>query len=253
MRGPAAAIRAGLGTIAAGLGDLLLPRTCASCHSGIEGGAVFCDACQIELLHHVATLYCPRCGASVGPFATRTWEDGCARCPNPLPRFERVYRVGPYKPPLREAIRSWKYRGAPGAYRYWTNLLVERISQDAGASTFDLIVPVGMYWSRRWARPLDHAAVLAEALGRQLNLPVLRELIRVRNTPQQAHLSQTQRKENLRDAFSVRRGTDLAGATVLLVDDVTTTGATANEATRTLQAAGALHVHLAVIAKAGKV
>ncbi len=84
------------------------------------------------------------------------------------------------------------------------------------------------------------------ATGKQLG----DQLIRVRHTPPQVHLPRTRRIENVRGAFAVRTKRRIEGARVVLVDDVTTTGATANEAARTLLKAGASNVHLAVIAKA---
>ena len=83
-----------------------------------------------------------------------------------------------------------------------------------------------------------------------LGLPVGDELVRVRNTPPQVNLSRTGRMANVRDAFAVRHAAGVRGANVVLTDDVTTTGATANEAARTLLRAGANDVTLAVLAKA---
>jgi len=112
-----------------------------------------------------------------------------------------------------------------------------------------LIMPTPMHWTRRILRGWDHARALAESIGRELALPIGNELVRLRNTPQQAKLPRSKRIENVRGAFSVRNTRGLVGASILLVDDVTTTGATANEAARTLLNAGAARVTLAVAAK----
>jgi len=125
------------------------------------------------------------------------------------------------------------------------------ISGDDDEGGFDLVMPVAMHWRRRLVRGWDHARTLARAAARKLGLPVGNELHRVRNTPPQVHLPRSRRIENVRGAFSVtpRGAKALDGAHILLVDDVTTTGATANEAARTLLRAGAARVVLAVIAK----
>jgi predicted amidophosphoribosyltransferase len=107
-----------------------------------------------------------------------------------------------------------------------------------------------MHWRRRLGRGYDHARVLAREVGGRLDVPVGAELVRVRHTAPQVNLPATRRIENVRGAFAVGDARAVAAADVLLVDDVTTTGATANEAARTLLAAGAARVVLAVVAKA---
>jgi ComF family protein len=126
-------------------------------------------------------------------------------------------------------------------------LVAAEIDDDQTAP--QLIMPTPMHWRRRLVRGWDHARALAGAIARELRLPVGNELVRLRNTPQQARLPRSRRIENVRGAFAVRKGDGLVGASILLVDDVTTTGATANEAARTLLQAGAARVTLAVVAK----
>ncbi len=118
--------------------------------------------------------------------------------------------------------------------------------------SYDVVVPAAMHWIRKLLRGGDHAALLVEELGKALNLPISFELIRVRNTPPQVHLSRARRIDNVRGAFVAKSKTSVNGARVLLVDDVTTTGATASECARTLFSAGASRVSLAVIAKSEK-
>ena len=122
----------------------------------------------------------------------------------------------------------------------------------------NLVLSVPMHWRRRLLRGYDHARVLAKAMAGELRLPLGHELVRTRYTPPQAHLPKSRRLENVRGSFAVRgtvatggaRGpATLFGAHVLLVDDVTTTGATADEAARVLLRAGTSSVTLAVIAK----
>lgn len=82
----------------AGLMDLLLPDVCASCGAAEPTAAGLCDTCNQQLLHSVTLGYCPRCGASLGPNVPARM-DGCAACPTTLPRFQRLWRLGPYAPP----------------------------------------------------------------------------------------------------------------------------------------------------------
>lgn len=237
-----------------GLFDLLLPGVCPGCSRAEIGAGGLCDACNVKLLSLVALPYCLRCGSTIGPNIP-AYPDGCPQCPNPLPRFDRVFRLGPYADPLRPAIGSLKYRNRCGLFNRLGETLAEVVRAGAEEPLFesyDVVVPAAMHWVRRLFRGGDHAALLAEELGRSLGVPVGHELLRVRNTPPQVHLSRAGRVANVRGAFVAAGKSSLNGARVLLVDDVTTTGATANECARTLLKAGAQKVSLAVIAKAEK-
>ncbi|MBN1942213.1 MAG: ComF family protein [Phycisphaerae bacterium] len=230
--------------------DLLLPNVCGGCEDRATPRGQLCDACGVKLLALIALPYCPRCGATLGP-NVRAYPDGCGACPSPLPRFGRVFRLGPYAPPLRNVIRRLKFYHRLGLAKKLCEMLAERIAAEGdGDLSPDVIVPVPAFWLRRFSRGLDHAALLAEHLARELSLPIGEELLRVRNTPQQAQLSRTQRFASVRGAFRTADASALRGARVLLVDDVTTTGATAGECARTLLQAGVTSVQLAVLAKA---
>ena len=233
----------------AGAGDLLLPATCGACAAAEVAADGLCGPCGQRLLAMVALPYCPRCGATVGPNIP-VREDGCAACPPTLGRFAQVIRLGPYAPPLRQAIRELKYRRLEALLGRLGELLAMAVEARLGEYPADVVVPVAMHWRRRWSRGFDHAAALARRLARRLDLPLGNELVRVRHTPPQARLSRTARIEMIRGAFAVRSAAAIEGAHVLLVDDVTTTGATAGEATRMLLNAGALRVTLVVVAKA---
>jgi len=231
-----------------GLADLALPGVCAACGAAEVAADGLCTGCNVRLLALVALPYCPRCGTTVGPNIP-TSEEGCSACPNPLPRFAQVVRLGPYTDPLRGVIRELKYRRRDWLHHRLGRML-GRAAMRSGEANLDLVIPVPMHWRRRLVRSCDHARVLASAVAAELELPLGDELIRIRHTGQQVGLSRTQRIENVRRAFALRRSARIEGAYILLVDDVTTTGATADEAARTLLRGGASKVLLAVVAKA---
>ncbi|MFA6132887.1 MAG: phosphoribosyltransferase family protein [Phycisphaerae bacterium] len=234
--------------LAGGLVDLFLPASCGGCGDGQVAAAGLCQRCSVRLLELVCLPYCPRCGATVGPNIP-VRDDGCRGCPNTLPRFAQVIRLGPYADPLRPAVRDLKYRGRDALRRQLCMLLAEAVAARTDPRPLDLVMPIPMHWRRRLGRPFDHARLLAATLAGALDLPLGDELVRTRHTPPQVHLARSRRIENVRGAFGLVRPASLAGAHVLLVDDVTTTGATANEATRTLLEGGVSAVTLTVIAK----
>jgi len=242
------AVMRGLGGLARGAADLVWPESCAACGSAqpcVEG---LCEACNVRLLSLVALPYCPRCGSTLG-VNIPAHDEGCAGCPPTLPRFVRTVRLGPYAAPLNGAVRELKYRRQETMRRRLGRLLAQAVASQLPDETFDLALAVPMHWRRRFARGYDHAGMLAAAVARELDMPLGRELIRVRNTPPQVRLPRSRRIENVRGAFAVTKPRAVAGANILLVDDVTTTGATANEAAHVLLRAGALRVTLAVVAK----
>ena len=238
----------GLSYIARSAVNLIWPETCTGCNTNGATAAGFCQDCGRRLLALTVLEHCPRCGGTLGPGLTAS-EDGCYGCPDVMPRFRQVVRLGPYAPPLRNAIRQMKYRRGGQAPRHLCRMLARAVASRCPEADFDLVMPVPMHWLRRLARGCNHSGSIASAMASELALPLGQELIRVRNTPPQVHLSASRRAANVRGAFGVSSRRGLAGAHVLLVDDVVTTGATANEATRTLLAAGARRVTVAVLAK----
>jgi ComF family protein len=129
----------------------------------------------------------------------------------------------------------------------WAEHAGQRL-RSAGAT---VVIPVPLHWRRRWSRGYNQSEALARMLATRLALPCRpRWLRRIRNTPQQTQQTPSARSENVRGAFAARPGSPLAGQTVLLVDDVMTTGSTAGEAARALRAAGAGRVVVAVLARA---
>jgi len=120
-----------------------------------------------------------------------------------------------------------------------------------GDANYDLVIPVPLHRERlRW-RGFNQAAMLANAVARRIDRPLdLRTLVRVRPTPPQTRQNRVERVKNLRRAFAVRRPARLSSRRILLIDDVMTTGATADECARTLIAAGARRVDVLTLARA---
>jgi ComF family protein len=115
----------------------------------------------------------------------------------------------------------------------------------------DIVVPVPLHWRRRLARGYNQSEALARAVADRLGLPCRPSLLRrVRHTPQQTQQSPAGRRDNVRGAFAARLGRAFAGKSILLVDDVMTTGSTASEAARALREDGAARVVVAVLARA---
>ena len=147
-------------------------------------------------------------------------------------------------------MRAFKYEGAHRLTGWIAALLPEPPFAGEALGRECVLVPVSLHPARRAARGFDQALLLAEAVGFHWGIPVIAALERIRNHPPQARLDATGRRQNVRGAFRVMQGSLVRGRTVLLVDDVATTGSTLIEAAGALEEAGAVWV-LALAASHG--
>jgi ComF family protein len=232
-----------------GARELIYPGCCLLCGQPIPSEQThFCSICHQELFVD-SDPSCPHCAGTIGPFAV---IDGrCHACRNESFAFEQVIRLGRYDGVLREVILRLKNQRGEGL----AELLGERWAEESAARfasvQVDSIVPVPLHWLRRWRRGYNQSAALCRGLATRLGVPYHTSwLRRIRNTPRQTSQLPAARKVNVRGAFQARPGAPLKGRSVLLVDDVMTTGATASEASRALRAGGAGRVVVAVLARA---
>ena len=163
--------------------------------------------------------------------------------------MDAVVHAAAYAGSAKELVHRFKYQADLAAGRVLGRLLAERCGA-ALPDEVDLLVPVPLHRRRLGARGFNQAALLARAAGRRLGVPVaVAALARARNTRTLAGLHPDERAAELGGAFVVRRPGRVAGLRVLLVDDVLTTGATAEGCCRALKSAGATWAGVAVAAR----
>jgi len=244
-----AAKQSALITLARGLLQIFYPNLCWICRQPLPPEQpAFCPPCREALLTDPRPS-CPRCAATVGPFADL--ETGCPACRAEEFAFDRAVRLGTYEGPLREVILRLKTAHGEGLAEIVAGEWAAGAAEKLRALGIHCVVPVPLHWWRRWQRGYNQSDALGRALAKVLCSPFHPYgLRRLRKTAMQVHLSVTKRRENVRGAFEARRTVALAGKTVLLVDDVMTTGSTAHEAARALRRAGAARVVVAVLARA---
>ena len=207
----------------------------------------FCQDCLYELPIY-SPPFCLRCGAGPVPQPIV----GCGACRKSRFRFAQTIALGKYDAGLRHLLLKMKHETGEATSLAVAQLMWSRCRERLTELTVDVVVPVPMYWLRRLERGTNSPHLLAESLARRLHRPLAGGLMyRRRKTLPQSSLAASERDRNLRDALAVRAGYALSGAKVLLVDDIMTTGATANEASRVLKRAGASEVTLAVVARSG--
>jgi ComF family protein len=163
------------------------------------------------------------------------------------PAYDRARAAVRYDDVARDLVHALKYGDrmdlAPVMGRWMANAAGDLIG-DA-----DALVPVPLHWRRLWARRFNQSAALAGAIATITAVPVAEgALKRVKPTPQQVGLTRTERAENVQGAFRADRGR-VAGRRLILVDDVLTSGATAEACSRALTRAGAARVDVLVFAR----
>ncbi|MBX3023391.1 ComF family protein [bacterium] len=227
--------------------DFLYPPRCPAC--GVRTASIaFCAPCR-EPIQLPRSPLCTTCGL---PFAGVGPDHRCTTCRTHPPRFRQARARAAVdrreRSPLIEALARFKYGRDITLAPVLSTLLAESPPMPLA---HDVIVPIPLHSDRlRW-RGFNQAVPLARALGRVCGQPVeLLALVRTRPTPPQVGLGAGDRRRNVRGAFAVRYPERVQGRTVLLVDDVMTTGATAHECARVLQRAGARAVDVVVLARA---
>ncbi len=239
--------RAVLRTVLDGILQLFYPGACWVCSKTAPPRTpLVCDECARSLTHDPHPT-CPRCSSSVGPFIVL--DQGCPACRNESFAFDRALRMGPYEGALRDAVLRMKNAGgeefAEVLGTLWARQLVARLAPPA----IDVVIPVPLHWRRRWRRGFNQSEVLARCIAGELRVACSPGLLRwTRLTGEQKGLSPTARRENVHNALHAASGISLAGKSVLLVDDVMTTGATAHEAARALRSCRPATIVLAVLA-----
>jgi ComF family protein len=227
---------------------LVFPWECSVCGVGVVGGP-FCGDCRRTLLEAAGSA-CPRCALPLGPWARR--DRGCSECRGAPLGFDGAIALGAYQGPIRQLCLSLKDERNAWLARWMIDLLIEARPELGQVPRNAWVVPVPLHWRRHWQRGYNQSDELARRLARRLGLRRLGALRRVVATVPLATLGRMERARVMHDAFQVRAGSGpaLEGRTVVLVDDILTTGATTGAAARTLKKAGAARVVVVVVGRA---
>lgn len=206
---------------------------------------------------------CSVCGEKLfgsQPAATANPAPLCGICRRIAPRFKRAVSYGAYAGSLRELVHLLKYRQVKPAAVVLGGLMREAVNQVELPCSV-LVIPVPLWTGKRRVRGFNQAEEIARNLVRSfadsgsaatsIHLDTT-SLVRQRETASQTGLTRHQRRANVRGAFAVVRPQHIAGRSILLVDDVMTTGTTAGECARMLLRAGAKEVFVATVARATK-
>lgn len=221
--------------------EILFPNglTCDICGRETFGGNI-CPACAETLVFNDKAR-CPICGRN----AVR--PEICPECKAMPPAFSRATSVFSYEGGAAVLIRKFKNGGG-----YLKEYFADEMCKNLKAEDFDCIVCIPLTRRAEKKRGYNQSELLARAVSERLGVPFLKgALSKVRDTAAQKNLNREERGKNLAGIFKAEKGGEVSGKRVLIVDDVLTTGATCDEAAKTLLKAGASQVFLATAASVG--
>lgn len=226
----------------------MFPDDCRICQQPLHGWTRIpvCAGCLKSPAPHEADYFCSSCNT---PFVNAWPLDDkgvCTACRSGLQRFDTAASFGLYEGGLRTLIHLYKYSGMKPLARTLAAYLERALSVD---QPIDAVVPVPLYWRRKWARGFNQSELLAREVAKHRKLPLIDALWRKKATAAQAGLSSAGRRRNVAGVFFARRGANVTGKRILLIDDVMTTGATASACAAALKRAGAKSVSLLTLAR----
>lgn len=251
-----------LNSAGASLFAVIFPSDCRICRSPLTNisNLPVCRDCLGKIAPLTGTL-CSLCGEKL--VAQRFAGDPaplCDLCRRATPRFRRAVAYGSYEGALRDLLHIFKYQGVRSAAPLLGRFLGQAVARAEIGDDALLVIPVPLAAGKRRARGFNQAEEIARAFCASAPFSAFRAvgriqlggglLVRNRETVSQTGLTRPQRQANLRGAFAVRQPEKLRGKSILLVDDVMTTGATAGECARIMMKCGAKKVFVATVARA---
>ena len=237
--------------------SILFPSDCRICRAPLTNIASLpvCEPCLMKIVPLDGPL-CQICGEKLfHPNAETEDVPLCPICRRVGAHFRRAAAHGAYEGALRDLIHLFKYEGIRPAGKILGGLLNQTVATMALPDSV-IVIPVPLWSGKRMARGFNQAEAIARSFidlqssgSIQLDTSIL---IRTRETASQTGLTRHQRRANVRGAFSVVKPLKIKGRSILIVDDVMTTGTTAGECARVLRRAGAKEVFVATVARATK-
>lgn len=219
-------------------GETIFPRayTCDIC--GRETfGTNLCPDCEETVIFNDGAT-CPVCGRKT------VRAEICLECKDRPPLYKKAFSPVVYDGGGK--ILMAKFKNGNGYLKeFFADITAEKLKNSVGA---DCIVAVPMTDDAKRARGYNQSVLLAESLSNRIGIPVIKNaVIKVKSTEQQKHLTKKERTVNLESCFKITDKTFIAGKNILIVDDVMTTGATADALTKKLLRAGAKNVFVATV------
>ncbi|OGF48519.1 MAG: hypothetical protein A2231_04420 [Candidatus Firestonebacteria bacterium RIFOXYA2_FULL_40_8] len=227
--------------------DVFFPANCKVCGKKmkIDRKVCFCAECW-NSLKTIKEPFCVYCGKQL----SMPNEHFCADCTVSRLSFVDNRSAGVYQGVLKEALYEFKYKGKKRLGKYLGEFMAAYLKENGGLEDIDLIIPVPISESKLEKREYNQTEILADYLGKYFEIPVIKDvLIRTKDTLAQYELSREDRFKNVNGAFDIKNPVKIKWACILLVDDLLTSGATADECSKMLLGSGASQIRVFTLAR----
>lgn len=225
--------------------SLLYPRRCPVCHNAVlPRNALVCqDGCEGKF----RVIGEPRCKCCGKPLE-QSRKEYCYDCGKKKHTFQYGYAMWLYDPVMAESIAAFKYKGRREYGEYYGTCMAKKYGAWIGSLEKPVLIPVPVHERRYRKRGYNQAEVLSEVISQKTGVPVVSDwLIRIKNTEPQKELNDQERLKNLLQAFSVREEKTYQYIrryqSVILIDDIYTTGSTLESCARILNQQGVKHIY----------
>ena len=224
--------------------DICFPPRCAICDKTVSSGEKhICEKCRSKL-KYIEGPTCYRCGKEVD----YEEEEYCSDCKRRERTFDKGYPVFRYTSPISDSLMSFKYFGRQEYAVYYAEAIKDRFGEELKSLKCDALVPVPINKKKYSTRGYNQAELIAVRLGRLLDIPVVTDLlVRTSNTDPQKGLNDAEREKNLLGAFSIKKEHPEIKS-VILVDDIYTSGATIECCTKVLRSSGVERIYFTAVA-----
>jgi competence protein ComFC len=223
--------------------NLFFPPICLTCDEKVEKYGTLCTTCFPKL----SFITNPKCSICYLPLETIYNGKTCFDCDGEKPYFNKLISLFAYDDFSHKIISDLKFNDKPNCAHYLSKLLAVKVNREF---EYNIIAPVPLSKKRLKERKFNQSIIIARNIDAKNLVPNL--LIKSPNVKRQTGLALNQRKQNIKNAFSLNKKYSVTGKTVLLIDDVATTYSTLNECAKVLKDAGAKKVFCATLARTPK-
>jgi ComF family protein len=219
----------------------IFPQTCIMCAAWQGGAYGICDGCLADMPWHNCAQ-CPQCGLPAYD------NQLCGHCINSPPDFDATRALFRYAFPIQQMLQRYKYGELLALGASFGHLLANHMAANLLAEMPDLIIPMPLHPKRLQERGFNQSLEVARIVSEKLNVKLDHSVCeRIKLSPPQASLPLKERVKNMKGAFNCNR--PLHGQSIVVIDDVMTTGASLNSLAKALKKAGARRVECWVIAR----
>lgn len=224
--------------------DWIYPRHCPICDTILpQSDGKICLQC-LEKLDYVKEPSCKKCGKKIHSMQ----KEYCVDCEKKEHFFESGYSLFTYNEKLKASIYRFKYKGRVEYADFYGEEIAKRLGKKISGWKPDALVPVPLHKSREYKRGYNQSYEIAKVIGKQLEIPVRNDLLyRVKKTVPQKELDENGRQNNLKKAFKLRQN-DVKLNTIIIIDDIYTTGSTVDAVAVELLHAGVQKIHYIALA-----